>query len=423
MCAVKVLLLTQVMPFPPDSGPKAKTWNLVKWLGARHDLTLASFSRDETARELDALRGYCRAVHTVPMVRGALRDAWFLAASLWAGRPWTIARDARAAMHRLVARLARETDFDVVHIDQLNMAQYAAPLRTFTVLDAHNALWLLYRRLARTMPPGPRRLLLEREWRRLRVYEGAAGRRADAVLAVSAADRAALAEVVGADREITVVPISIDPDELPPLRRRPDANRVVSIGTMFWPPNSEGVRWFIDVVWPRIRTRRPDVELDILGARPPRALRELASPRSGIAVHGYVADPTPYLERAGLMVVPLLAASGVRVKILTALAQGLPVVTTTVGCEGIAVESGTHLLVADEPDAFADAVLRVLADPLEAERLSVEGRRLVVQHYDYRHVHAPLQEIYARARHRDATRMRPHTADSGGNDTRQSRRA
>lgn len=394
--AVRVLLLCQVVPFPPDSGPKVKTWNLLKWLGTQHEVTLVAFARGESARELDALRRHCRAVHTVPMHRGILRDAWFLAASLRSGRPWVIARDARRAMHRLVAGVASRTTFDVVHVDQLNMAQYASDVAgAFTVLDTHNALWVLYRRLAAAAPAGPRKLLLEREWQRLRAYEGEVGQRVDAVLAVSDADRAGLAEVIGADRPITVLPIAVDPDEFTLLQRAPDADRIVHVGTMFWPPNVEAVRWFLDTVWPRIRAARANAEFDIVGARPPRVLRAQAR-RSGAHCTGYIGDPTPYLRRAGVVVVPLLAGSGMRVKVLSALAQGLPVVSTTLGCEGIAVEAGRHLLIADTPAAFAEATLRLLGDRALADELGRNGRRLIETHYDYRRVYAGLDPVYER---------------------------
>lgn len=392
---MKVLLLTQVLPFPPDSGPKVKTWTLIKWLARRHDVTLASFVRDETAGELDALRPYCRAVHVVPMRRGALRDAAFLFASLAAGESFLMRRDQRAAMHALVRRLTRQTQFDIVHADQLNMAQYAARVPgARTVLDAHNALWVLYRRLADQTPPGPRKWLLAREWRRLRAYEGRAGRAADAVLAVSAEDRDALAEAIGPGREITVLPIAVDLDEIQPLRRRPGADRIVHLGTMYWPPNVDAVRWFAERVYPRLRAARPDVGFDIIGARPPREIRALAAPDRGIRVAGYVADPTAHLERAAAVVVPVQAGSGMRVKILTALAQALPVVSTTLGCEGIAVESGVHLLIADDPSDFAAATLRLLNDQAAAHQLGANGRRLMEARYDYRQVYAPLDRIY-----------------------------
>jgi polysaccharide biosynthesis protein PslH len=408
--AVRVLLLTQVLPFPPDSGPKIKTWNLIKWLAAAgHEITLASFVRGETERELTALRHYCRAVHAVPMRRGVLRDGGYLLASLLSGEPFVIRRDRRAAMHRLVERLGRATRFDVVHADQLNMAQYAAGVAgARTVLDAHNALWLLYQRMAAAAPAGPRRLLLQREWRRLREYEGRVGGSVDAVLAVSIEDRDALRTAMGGDVDIRVVPIAVDPTEVGVLARRPDADRLVHLGTMYWPPNVEGVRWFVERVFPLIRAVRPQVALDVIGARPPRALRALARPDSGVSVTGYVADPTPYLERAAAMVVPVLAGSGMRVKILNALAQGLPVVTTTLGCEGIAAQAGTHLLVADHPDDFAAAVLRVLGGAALADALAHNGRRLVETRYDYRQAYAPLAQVYERGEpHRPASaRMR-----------------
>ncbi len=393
---MRVLLLCQVVPFPPDSGPKVKTWNLIKWLGAQHEVTLIAFSRREPPQTWDVLRRHCRDVHTVPMHRGIARDAWYLVASLCSGQPWIIARDARRAMHRTVAEVAGRTAFDVVHVDQLNMAQYAAQVTgAFTVLDAHNALWVLYRHLADAAPVGPRKLLLEREWRRLRAYEGDVGRRADAVLAVSETDRADLAEAMGTDRPISVLPIAVDPAELTPVRRALDADRIVHVGTMFWPPNVDAVHWFLDAVWPRIRAVRSDAAFDIVGARPPRALRRHAA-RCGARCTGYVADPTPYLQRAGVVVVPLRAGSGMRVKVLSALAQGLPVVSTTLGCEGIAVENERHVLLADTPSTFADAVLRLLGDRALGNRLGRNGRLLIETSYDYRRVYPALQPIYAR---------------------------
>lgn len=403
---MNVLLLTQVLPFPPDSGPKVKTWNLIKWLGERHDVTLASFTRGESDSELEALRRHCRAVHTVPMQRGALRDGYFLAASLASGQPFVMLRDRRAAMQRLVARLAHETRFDIVHVDQLNMAQYAGGVPgAFKILDAHNALWSLYRRLADTTEWGPGKWLLDREWRRLRAYEGQVAREADAVLAVSVQDRDALQDAMGTAAPISVLPIAVDTGELALLRRRADADRIVHIGTMYWPPNAQAVRWFADTVYPRIRAARPGIGFDVVGARPPRPIRALARPGSGIEVTGYVRDPAPYLERAAVMVVPVRAGSGMRVKILTALAQGLPVVSTSVGCEGIAAQPGVHLLVADDPADFAAAVLRVLGDRAYADQLGTNGRHLVATRYDVRQVYPLLQAVYDRASHRsDAPR-------------------
>jgi len=392
---MKILLLTQVLPYPPDSGPKVKTWNVLKYLARQHEVTLVSFVRGDQSAEVERLRRYCRAVHTAPMTRSPLEDGLAMLRSFATGQPWMMVRDDRAALHRLVDRLCAETRFDVAHADQLNMAQFAARAPgARKVLDAHNALWLLYKRLAATMSAGPRRWLLERDWRLLKDYEGRLVREFDGVLAVSDEDRAALIEAAGGPRDITVIPIAVDTDEIPLVTRREDARRLLHIGTMYWPPNIDGMWWFIREVYPLIRAQRPDVALDIVGARPPEDMRALNGDGSGVNVAGYVPDPAPYLEQAGVFIVPLRAGGGMRVKILEALARGLPLVTTTLGCEGIAVEHGRHVLIADTPEAFARETLRLLNDRALADALGREGRRLIETVYDYRAACRPLEALY-----------------------------
>jgi glycosyltransferase involved in cell wall biosynthesis len=315
--------------------------------------------------------------------------------SFLSGQPWMMVRDDRAAMRQRVEWLASETSFDIVHADQLNMAQYAARVPgARRVLDAHNALWLLYKRLWETLGPGPRKWLLGRDWRLLKQYEGRMCREFDAVLAVSEEDEAALTEAVGKVSDIAVIPIAVDTDEVTPVTRRPGANHILHIGTMYWPPNIDGVQWFIQQVFPHIRARLPDVTFDVVGARPPQALLDMGGDGTGINVTGYVQDPTPYLEQAGVMVVPLRAGGGMRVKILNALAQELPIVSTSLGCEGIAVEGGRHLLIADTPEDFGQATLRLLQDPGLADELGSNGRRLVQTAYDYRVVCRRLDAVY-----------------------------
>jgi glycosyltransferase involved in cell wall biosynthesis len=406
---VNVLLLTQVLPYPPDSGPKVKTYNVLKYLAQHHDVTLVSFVRGDQSADVAHLKQFCKAVHVVPMERGAVRDGMAMLRSFAGNQPWMMVRDDRGAMRDLIDRLVSETRFDVAHADQLNMAQYAQRVNgARTVLDAHNALWLLYKRLAETMSAGPRKILLNRDWQLLKTYEGRICNEFDAVLAVSDEDKRALLEAMStpspAKRErvgvragaekITVIPIAVDGDEVAPVQRRPDADHILHIGTMYWPPNIDGVKWFINDVLPIIRQQRPDVVFDVVGARPPQELLDLSKADPRINVTGYVDDPTPHLQRAGVMVVPLRAGGGMRVKILNAMAQALPIVTTTLGCEGIAVKHGEHVLIADTPPAFAEAVLKVLGDRACADALGHAGRRLIDSTYDYRAACRPLEDVY-----------------------------
>jgi glycosyltransferase involved in cell wall biosynthesis len=332
------------------------------------------------------------------MERGIVRDGLAMARSLLTGQSWMMVRDDRAEMRRMVDRLVAKQSFDIAHADQLNMAQYVERVDgVFKVLDTHNALWLLYKRLWETMEPGTRKVLLGRDWRLLKRYEGRLVRTFDAVIAVSEADTEALLEAAGQPREVTVIPIAIDTNDVKLVKQVAEPNHILHIGTMFWPPNIDGVSWFIHEVYPRIREERPDVTFDVVGSRPPADLVALNENGTGINVTGYVEDPTPYLQQAAVFVVPLRAGGGMRVKILNALAQGLPIVSTTLGAEGIAVIPGREILLADKPDDFAAAVLELLEDPALANRLRINGRRLVEDAYDYRRACRPLSNLYQRA--------------------------
>jgi glycosyltransferase involved in cell wall biosynthesis len=401
---MRVLLLTQVLPYPPDSGPKVKTWNVLKSLARTHQVTLVSFVRGDQSGAVAQLRSVCQDVHTVPMTRGWAQDAVALGRSLTGGAPWVILRDDRAGMRQLVDRVAGSQPFDLVHADQLNMAQYALRVEgARRLLDAHNALWLLYDRLAETTRNPATRWLFRRDARLLQQYEGEMCRRFDTVLTVTDIDRHALlqaAESTGQGQNGTdprVIPIAVDTEELHFRRRSGSANHILHIGTMFWPPNVDGIRWFVDAVLPLVRRERPDVEFDVLGANPPAEMLAWNTNGRGVRVAGYVDDPSPYLGSAAVFVVPLLAGGGMRVKILTAMAQGLPVVSTTVGCEGIDVVPGRHLLVADTAEEFAAATLRLLTQPQLAEELGLNGRKLVEQRYSLPHLAVQLEEAYQAA--------------------------
>src|SRR5262245_41635566 len=302
---MRILLLTLVVPNPPDSGPRIKTHFLLRYLAQHHRVTLVSFVRsgaEESAAR--ALVGLCEAVYTVPMRRSRLRDAGYLLGSLASSRPFLMLRDESRAMRQLLRDLLARDSFDLVHADQLNMAQFALATGLPVVLDEHNAVWTIFARLAR-QERGIRRMIMEVEWRRLRRYEGRACRSAAAVMSVSAEDRQALLDA-GAAEPIPIIPIAVDVAGIQPVARRPDAQGILSMATMYWPPNIDGVMWFAREVLPHIRRELPEAPFYIVGARPPAEVVGLASDPT-IQVTGYVDDPTTYLESSGLLIVPLHA--------------------------------------------------------------------------------------------------------------------
>jgi len=393
---MRVLLLTQVLPYPPDSGPKVKTYHVLKYLAQKHQVTLVSFVRDTDMPEyVQQLESICERVITVPIKRAPLLDLVFLVKSLLTRQPWMMLRDERPEMRAALQALADTIHFDVVHADQLNMAQYALPFtKSRKVLDLHNALWVLYQRMAATLPlHNPMKYLLLRDWRLLKNYEGKMCRVFDAVTAVSEEDKQSLIEA-GARSDIQVIPIAIDTDKQAFIQRAPSSPHIVHVGTMYWPANVDGIRWFLDQIYPIIKQQVPNVRCTLIGARPPQDIKEREQTDSSLKVTGYVDDPLPYLQDSSMMIVPLRAGGGMRVKILNAFAQGLPMVSTTVGCEGIHVTNNYNILVADSPQDFAQQTVRLLTDSALNEQLTLRGRQTAEQQYDYRRACVPLDQIY-----------------------------
>lgn len=431
---MRLLMLTQVLPYPIDAGPKVRAYYVLRHLAERgHEVTLVSFVRDDDSEDhIEHLRSFCRAVHTVPMRRSRIKDVRYLTRSLLTGESFIIARDTDQGMHRLVARLLAEEQVDIIHADQLWMAQYAIwGDGVKRVLDAHNAVCLIPQRLAEQESNPLKRWVLERERRALARYEGDICRRFDHVVAVTEEDREILAglhspqstkrsgkgrgscaptsssslsalrdlrgETVTVGNHFTVIPICVDPAEKQPVRPSPIARRVLILGTMFYPPNVEGALWFAREVFPLVLRDVVDAKLTIIGKNPPPSVRHLGeSLGSNVEITGYVEDPTPYLEETAAFLVPLHAGGGMRVKILDAWCWGIPIVSTTVGAEGIDVYDGENILIGDDAAAFARAVVRVMKDPDLAQRLRDHGREWVGERYNWRTVYHKWDEVYTR---------------------------
>jgi glycosyltransferase involved in cell wall biosynthesis len=398
---MRVLVLTLTLVYPADAGSKIKTLQVLRHLATHHDVTYCTFVRSpEEVQYAEELLGMCCRVSTIPIKRSWVSDIRFVLESLAAGDSFLLHRDDRAAMRSMVSQLLDEERIDVLHVNQLNMMRFVPADWSGTVIfDEHDAVWQVVERLRKGRHNPLSRWFLEREACLIRKLEGSACQRSQMVLAVSEEDQRALQEVAGESVSIKVVPITIDVKSFEAIweARNPQPNRLLTIGTMFWPPNSEGVIWWLREGYERLHALCANLTYDIVGPRPPRALQALARRCKGVSVHGYVADIVPFWTSATALVVPLLSGGGVRVKILEAMAMGLPVISTTIGCEGLAVRNGEHLLIADTPETFANACLMLLRDKELAHHLAQNARRLVLERYDAPVALHTLDEAYEEA--------------------------
>lgn len=385
----KLLFLAHLLPWPLDGGGQIKSYYTLKALAEAYEVTVLAFARPSDR----PWEPEFAVVRTVPLERSRLKDAATAARCLISGASWIVTRDGVPAMRQAVESALASGEYAALHVDHLQMAQFVPPDtgRTKVILDQHNVEHRIPQRLAETNR-GPMGLYARGEWRRLRRFEAAAVRRADLTLAVSDEDRAALCELAPSAR-IETVPIGVDLDYFAPVERLAGSTNLLSIGTMYWPPNVDAALHFCERILPEVRRCRPDARVTIVGARPTAAVQALAAD-PGVVVTGSVPDVRPYAADCAAFIVPLRSGSGMRVKILTALAMGLPVVSTTVGAEGIEVEDGVHLLLADGPDAFAAATVRLLDDPELGARLGAAGRARMVERYGWDAVGARLRAVY-----------------------------
>ena len=405
-----ILFLTQIVPFPPDAGPKVKTYHVIRALVEQgHSVTLVSFVRSEEVQNIPALREICDAVHEVPIHRSRIADIGYMIRSYLTGRPFLIERDDLRPMQETINQLVRENNFQFIHADQLTMVQFAIrgasvfPDKKLKVIfDAHNAVWTIVERMKDNahffLKP-----VIAVEAKRVKRYEGELMRTVDHVLAVTDIDQVLLEEALYFSKPgensrvspVTVIPIAVDTQKLQPIKRKMSSKNIVTLGTLHYPPNADGIRWYLNEVFPLIQQQVPDVTLTIIGKKPPQDFVEAAEQNPGtIKVTGYVDDLVPYLEESALMVVPVRAGGGMRVRILEAFAFAMPVVTTTVGLEGIHGTPDHDVLVADTPADFANRTTDLLENVSLQEKLSTNGRELAMRQYDWQTVLAAMRPIY-----------------------------
>ena len=406
---MRILFLTQVLPYPLDAGPKIRAYYVLRHLvESGHDVTLVSFVRAEDGPEhLSHLSRLCTAVHTVRMQRSTARDAAMLLSALVLGKPFLIVRDRVPAMLEKVRSVVRTSaPFDAIHADQLWMAPYALfardqavrPTPPLVVLDQHNAVFQIPERLAESERNVVKRRLLRMEARKLSRFEREVCERIDRVVWVTAEDQEALNRTQGrghgSDRSDPVIPIALEASRTPAAEsssRSIDPYRITFMGGLHWPPNLQGVRWFADEIWPRVRAQLPDAILTVIGKNP---TPELFADDASIELTGYLTDPTSYLEETAVFIVPLLAGGGMRVKILEAWARRLPVVSTAVGAEGIDVRHLSNLYLADDPVDFAAGVIELTRTPELAARLVRGGQETLGSTYDWRKAYVAWNHIY-----------------------------
>lgn len=391
--AMRLLHLTPELPFEPGGGGgRGREYFLCRRLVERgHDVLNISPVTPEEAHHAEALREVGvenwvleRPTSKLTEVAAAVRaEPQVLAAAVNAPIRALEMRVFWVGLRELARRAVREWRPDVVMVGHDMAAAWAQDLPTSlpAVLTLHNLVWHWYLSRARRSS-GARAALLRAEAARYRTHTLRMLGRYQAAVAVSTieADEVRRSSSI----PVSVIPTGVDTRTLAVGPERPGPPRLVFTGTLGYQPNSQGITWFADHVWPAVLRAVPGAQLDIVGRAPPSSVLAL-NERPGITVVGPVPLMSPYFERAHAVIVPILTGAGIRVKIVEAMAAGRPIVSTSLGWEGLPhLIPGEHLLVADGPAQFAAATVRLLNEPDLRRRLAGQARSLAERHYDWR---------------------------------------
>jgi sugar transferase (PEP-CTERM/EpsH1 system associated) len=408
---MKILFLGANLLLPLDKGGKLRTWHVLRHLAAHHDITYLTFcDGTESHADRDGMQEVCSRLETIRRSDPRKGTAGFYAQAaryLVEPVPYSVAKYRSARFRERLTHLLRSENFDVVVCDFLvPIVNCPERLPCPGILFTHNVEAEIWRRHAETATSGVMRRLLAQQWRRMLRFERNALRRFDLALAVSDADSETFGRLYpGAARQaIHVVKTGVDTEYFRPIASpRADAHppHLVFTGSMDWLPNEDGMLFFVQDVLPLIRARVPGVTLSIIGRAPTPAVRRLAD-AAGIEVTGRVDDVRPYVAAGTVYVVPLRIGGGTRLKIFEAMSMGKAVVSTAVGAEGLPVSNGRDIAIADAPQAFADAVVRLIAEPAARRAIEEAARRLVVERYDWSAVAADFEAALWRVRHGNA---------------------
>ncbi|WP_322488670.1 glycosyltransferase family 4 protein [Chloroflexus sp.] len=395
---MRILMLSPYPPYPPRGGGALRIYHLLRGLAARHTVTLLSFAPDEAAAAaMQPLRDLAEVRIVIGLTARSLgqRALTTLASPL----PDMALRNASPAYSAAFAELLANAQFEVVLAESIEMAPYLLQARKHRVrlaLDEFNAEYLLQRRAALNdlrRAPHPKALIGGGysliQWFKLAAFERRVLHTIDRALVVSAEDAAALRRLAP-HAQLHLVPNGVDCSHFAP-QAAPPANDLVFIGTLDYRPNVDAVLWFTHEVFPHIRRQHPALRLRLIGRRPHPSLRALHDHQT-IIVTGEVDDTRPALAAAAAVVIPMRVGGGSRLKLLEALAMAAPVVSTTMGAEGIpGLRDGEHLLLADTPAAMAAAVNRLVTDRPFAQRLGQAGRAFVCASYDWAQIVPKLE--------------------------------
>lgn len=399
---MRVLFLSQIVPYPPHGGVLQRGYNLLRELGRHAEVSLLAFVHpdvlptpeavDESCR---ALREFCADVEVFPLWPKASRLHKLAGFALGAcsSSPFSVVAHRSRDYAARVGWHLEHRPVDLVHVDTLGLGPFVGASRSYAaVLTHHNVESVLMQRRADVETRLLVRQFLSREAHKLREAEAQMAHGFDVNIVVSAVDEAVLHDRLG-DITTEVVPNGVDIDYFTPGGPGTGADLIYTGGMNMF-ANRDAVTWFLDEIWPIVSSRRPDARFFAVGQDPPADVVARASADPRIVVTNYVSDIRPFVRQSSVYVVPLRVGGGTRLKVLEAMAMGKAIAATSMAVEGLEVRDGREVRLADGPRAMAEAIAALLADPAQRAALGAAARARAESSYRWSALVPAIEALY-----------------------------
>ena len=395
---MKILILANKLPFPPRDGGSIATLQMLLGLQQTgNDLVCLAMNTSKHSFPLTSIPSDLKSkIRFLDVdINTSIRPLHLMINLLFSNKPYIAQRFNKSVFRRALVALLKEESFDLIQFEGPYLAAYLKDIRKNSTakvsLRAHNLEHLIWQRMALNQGSPLKKWYLALLSRRLKKYELNLAHRVDCLVPISDKEKMYFMEQKIKTPMMTIA-TGLNLDEYP-LKNKASFSTLFFIGALDWLPNQEGLSWFLDQVFNQLLKEAPGMHLHVAGRNPPAGfLEKLDHPN--ITFHGEVEDAKVFMQSYGIMVAPLFSGSGIRIKILEAMAMGTPVVTTSTGIEGIPAAKLPSVRVSDHPHEYKEHLLKLLKHPEEAGLMLEEARKLISREFNILDLSKRLHQFY-----------------------------
>ena len=388
---MKILYLLPYSPAKPTFGGSLRIYHILDHLCQHHDVTVAGFSTPEEEKLLiDRFPVLARKTYLVNPP-GKTRSRFLTQLrSLFSSHSFWYLSTRSKELQKVIDQILSKQEFDIIQSEFPALAMYRLNSKAVKIIDAHNVEYDNFKRMAKVGNP-LKKLFYHLESYKFYREETRVCRKLDGLLVTSERDISVFEKSVPGVPKF-LIPNGVDANYFYPKKVKSKPHSLVFVGMMKYVPNYDGINFFLDEIFPKILTVYPDATITIIGKNPPKSITKRAN--RNIIVTGFVEDTRPYIQESSVYVVPLRMGGGTRLKVIEALAMKIPLVTTSIGCEGIDISHGESALIADDPQEFANAVMKLFIDKELCDSLTENGYKIVIDKYRWKSIGRHLDEAY-----------------------------